>query len=74
MTFKEFLELPVTVGEFRGMIRSSYVRYVCNRGGLKAAKSMLNGLFGGWRSEHKPTSLEQGKARNFIDCFSLIDL
>ena len=35
MTFREFLGLPVTVGEFRGMIRSSYVRYVCNRGGLR---------------------------------------
>lgn len=70
MTFKEFLQLPVTVGEFRGMLRTSYVRYIWNSEGLKQAKQMLNGFFGGWLSECKPTSLEQEKARNYINIFS----
>jgi hypothetical protein len=70
MTYEQFLEQPVSNGHYRGMIRSSFVRITWDASGYKAAKQLLNGYFGGWVSECRPTSLEQGKARNFINNFS----
>jgi hypothetical protein len=73
MTFQDFLKEPIKDGLYKGMMRSSYVRIVWESSGLKSARQLLNGLFGGWLSQHKPSEFEQGKARNYIDFFSRID-
>jgi hypothetical protein len=67
MTFQDFLKEPIKDGLYKGMMRSSYVRIVCKSAGLKRAKQLLNGWFGGWRSQYEPTEAEQGKVRNIVD-------